>query len=126
MKRQNPSALLLLLILMVTAFNLSAGDKKQAGSSPKELEVTVSKKAKIVSITVKGQSGYHCNTLYPWKLTVEGPADEKKIYKKIDAKTFSKEKVVFEVPFIKGQRAKMKMSVCNDAQCIMHTEELAW
>jgi hypothetical protein len=126
MKRQNPSALLLLLFLMVTAFDVGAGDKKTAVSSPKELDVTVTKKANIVSITAKGKSGYHCNTLYPWKLTVDGPAAQKKTYKKTDAKTFSKEKVVFEVPFIKGQQAKMKMSVCNETQCIMHTEELSW
>lgn len=114
-----------LMIFAMTAATLPAysGD---ATKNKKELTVKVTQTPSTVTVTAKGKSGYHINTLYPWKLIVEGPKGEKKIYKKQDAKQFSEKTVVFEVPHVKGQTAKLKMSVCNDTQCIMHTESLSW
>jgi hypothetical protein len=120
----------LVLTISFAAAHLAAGEKSRAATGAKQnkksLEVKVEKTKEVVKITARGKSGYHCNTLYPWKLTVEGGSNGSKVYKKGDAKKFSKESVVFEVPHIKGQKAKMKMSVCNDKQCIMHEEKLSW
>jgi hypothetical protein len=115
----------MLFLMTIVALSATAGETEGA-SSKKELEVKVDKTATTVKITATGKSGYHCNTLYPWKLTVDGPGQEKTVYRKKDAKAFSKDAVVFQVPYKKGQKAEMKMSVCNDAQCIMHTEKLSW
>ena len=127
---QKMKTALLILIGFLVATQLVAGEKKGAKGGttqkPKELEVKVEKKKSVVRIMAVGKAGYYCNTLYPWKLTVEGASKGKKVYKKNDAKKFSKEAVVFEVPYVKGQKAKMKMSVCNDKQCIMHEENLSW
>ena len=128
MRMLNTGLLVLATLLAVT--QTGAGEKQNTKESarqrPKALEVKVEKAKGVVRIVAVGKAGFHCNTLYPWKLTVEGGANGAKIYKKKDAKKFSKERVVFEVPYVKGQRAKMKMSVCNDKQCIMHEEKLAW
>ncbi len=118
-------SIVLVLALTFVVFSSQAADKK-AAEVRKEVAVKVVKKAASVQITAEGRGGYHCNTLYPWKLTVKGPQDEKKTYKKADAKKFSEQRVVFEVPSKKGQTAQMKLSVCNEVQCIMHTEELSW
>ena len=126
MNRIDPVIMAVLLQVTLVAFTTNADEKKGADKEKKELEITVVKNSGTVKITAKGKSGYHCNTLYPWKVMVEGPESQKKTYKKKEAKVFTKEKVIFEVPRIKGQKAKLKMSVCNDKQCIMHTEELSW
>ena len=115
----------MLFLMTVGALSAAAGETKEVASR-NELEVKVDKTAATITITATGKSGYHCNTLYPWKLTVTGPGQEKVVYRKKDAKAFSKDAVIFQVPYKKGQKAEMKMSVCNDAQCIMHTEEFSW
>jgi hypothetical protein len=122
MKRKHQVATISLVLMTLVAASSAADKKKNA----KEFEIKVTMSAKSVTITAKGASGFHCNTLYPWKLSVEGPAGQKKTYKKQEAKVFSEQKVVFEVPRSKGQKAKMKLSVCDDKQCIMHTEEFSW
>lgn len=118
------------LLALLVATQLLAGAKgsgaKAHPAQKKEFVVKVEKSNEVVRITVTGKLGYQCNTLYPWKLTVEGLVDGEKVYKKSDAKQFSKEAVVFEVPYIKGQMARMKISMCNDTQCIMHEEKLSW
>ena len=120
------SVLSILTFSILVPFSSQATESKN-GSTRNEIDVKVEKTATAVKITATGKSGYHCNTLYPWKLTVTGPENGKSTtYKKADAKTFSEEKVVFELPSKKGQKAKMKMSVCNEKQCIMHTQELSW
>ncbi len=85
------------------------------------------KKKPEATISVKGKSGFHCNTLYPWKLTMTDGKAEKKILKKQDAKKFEKDSVVFVVPYTAGSKVsvKLKFSVCNDKQCIMETVSLS-
>ena len=101
-------------------------EKLSSGQQSKEFVVKVDVVKNLVRISTRGKSGYHCNTLYPWKLTVEDTSTTKKIYRKKDARKFTKQEVVFEVPHIKGQQAAMKISVCNDVQCIMHEAKLSW
>ena len=90
-------------------------------------------KRTLATITVTGKSGYHCNTLYAWKLRLEpepGIALQKKVLRKRDAKKFSKEAVIFEVPYNRGPNQKisatLKFSVCNEKQCLIEKIPLSW
>ncbi|MFO8070659.1 MAG: hypothetical protein R6V85_02180 [Polyangia bacterium] len=88
----------------------------------------------VATIEASGRGGYHCNTLYPWKLTVEAPDGvqlSKKKFRKNDASQFGESKVVFRVPYRTsgraGQiRAELKMSFCDEKQCQMKTLDLSW
>lgn len=102
------------------------GNAQKNAKGPKEFAITVEKINETVKITATGRSGFHCNTLYPWKLTVEKKNNPPKVYKKQDARWFTQQKVVFEFPSSVGKRATLKLSVCNDVQCIMHEEKLFW
>ena len=122
------------LIVVLLGLSLSslllAGEKapgeKTKGIDNAEYKVQVEVKNGGVRISTIGKSGYHCNTLYPWKLTVLGKDKKETVFKKTDAKLFSEENVVFEVPSKKAAplEATLKLSVCNDQQCIMKTEKL--
>ncbi len=116
------------MLLLAFSTGLSAGEKndQKKAPEPKEVAIKVEKTKETVKITATGKSGFHCNTLYPWKLTVESGNNQQKVYKKEDAKSFTQRKVVFEIPYSKGESGKLKLSVCNDVQCIMHEEKLTW
>jgi hypothetical protein len=99
------------------------------------IEVSTAKKndKMVATIAVTGKNDYHCNMLYPWKLTVKpkpGVTFEKQTYKKEDAKTFSEKVVVFEVIYTaelgKKASANLKMSLCNAKQCDMAKVDLTW
>lgn len=81
--------------------------------------------AGTATIAVNGKAGYHCNTLYPWKLTLRTAAGER-VIKKEQAKVWSQGKVVFEVASaaIGSTTAELKLSVCDDKQCKMEKVEL--
>lgn len=86
----------------------------------------------MARISVSGQGGYHCNMLYPWKLTLktgDGVTFEKGVFKKGDAEKFTSEEVVFVVSFTAKSGAQLaadlKLSVCNDKECRMETVSLA-
>lgn len=120
-----PSSISKIFISAFFAFAVSAhaatADKKSVGASAAEYNVTVEVQGGKVVITAKGASGYHCNTMYPWKLTAGD-----KIYSKKDAAKFAEDAVVFKIAPVKEQKAVLKFSVCNDAQCIMETASLSW
>ena len=86
------------------------------------------------TITTVGKTGYHCNMLYPWKLTVQqgdGITVDKPILKKQDAAQFTEAGVVFKVPYtaadsVKTMAAALKLSLCDDKQCQMETVPLSW
>ena len=99
----------------------SAADKKPASTSAKEYKVETTVKDGKVIISAKGQGGYHCNTLYPWKVKVTD-----KTYTKKDAAKFAEDGVVFKIAPVKDQKAELKFSVCNDQQCLMETASLSW
>ncbi len=115
------NALVLLSFLVAFGAYAAAADKKPMGTTAKEYAVTTAVKNGKVVITAKGQGGYHCNTLYPWKLTVSD-----KTYTKKDAAKFAEDGVVFKIAPVKDQKATLKFSVCNDKQCIMETASLSW
>lgn len=80
---------------------------------------------RTATITVVGRGVYHCNTQYPWKLTVTEKGVEK-IYKKADAKEFSEKGVSFVVPYADAVKAALKLSMCSAEQCKMETVPLTW
>jgi len=98
-----------------------------------EVKKTKKKDKNVAVITITGTNGYHCNMLYPWKLTVKptsGVKTEKDTYKKGDAKTFTEKAVVFEVVYTaeagKKASANLKMSLCNEKQCDRAKVDLTW
>jgi len=94
----------------------------------------------VATITVTGIKGYHCNLLYPWKLTIgpaEGIAFEKDKLKagpneKKDAAKYGEDGIVFAVPYKLGANAAkdvtatLKLSLCDDKQCQMESVALSW
>jgi hypothetical protein len=90
--------------------------------------------AVVATITTTGKNGYHCNMLYPWKLTVEpgnGLTIDKPKLKKEDAAQFTEAGVIFKVPYTAAEsatvvNAALKLSLCDDKQCQMETVALSW
>jgi len=130
----------ILTILVATAVLLAAAvafaaTVKVSGSFYDVKVVTSGSAGSMVAtITTTGKSGYHCNTLYPWKLTVE-PADgitvAKPMLKKGDATQFKEAAVIFDVPYAVTDaastvKAALKLSLCDDKQCQMETVALSW
>ena len=115
----------MLIFLVLVAFQISglsteASEKDKI--SAKEYEIVVAKeKNNVAKVTTMGKSGYHCNTMYPWKLTVKDKNGKETVYKKNDATAFSEKNVIFKAV---GTTATLKLSVCNDQQCIMKTENI--
>ena len=135
MKRTIISIIALTLLAGLQLFpDSSWGGKKPADKSAfYDVKVTSTKgqDGTVATITVKGKGGFHCNTLYPWKLTLEaepGVVVGKTVLKKKDAAKFSEKEVVFQVKYTPktGQSigAKLKLSVCDDKQCKMETVSL--
>jgi len=98
-----------------------------------EIQLSREGDSQKATITVTGKAGYHCNKLYPWKLTVAPPPGvtvAKPVLGKADARVMEEAKVVFVVPF-SGKTgtvvpASLKLSLCDDKQCQMETVELTW
>jgi hypothetical protein len=90
-----------------------------------EIVVTrqIENRAENAIVKTSGKTGYHCNTMYPWKLTIDSQ-DETKVYKKEDAVEFSERSVVFKVQCKKNCKALLIFSVCNDKQCKMEKVEI--
>ncbi len=131
-RRVAPAAIAGLVIFGLSSASVSAGTVKKSGPFY-DVEISKSKKGNksIATIKVTGKKGYHCNMLYPWKLTpakAAGIAFDKPVYKKADAKRFTEQAVVFEVVYSASadQRASatLKMSLCNDKQCDLAKEVL--
>jgi hypothetical protein len=88
----------------------------------------------VATITTTGNNGYHCNMLYPWKLTVDegtGITVPKPMLKKADAEQFTEPAVIFKVPYTAADSATkvtaaLKLSLCDDKQCQMETVKLEW
>ena len=93
----------------------------------------------VAKITVTGIKGYHCNMLYPWKLTLEPTegisADHMKFKagpkEKKDATHYGEDSIVFTVPYKASATAKtvnatLKLSLCDDKQCQMEAVNLSW
>ena len=119
----------LLHALMVTSLVLlvhqtTAHADAAAEPSPYyNVQLTTKKETKphLATIKVTGKGDYHCNTEYRWKLSVQsqpGVTLGKKILKNGDAKRFTEEAVVFEVPYTSAPKQKVsathKFRVCND------------
>jgi hypothetical protein len=129
-------AILVLAALFVASSLAAAAITKSGSFYTVKLEVTGSGDSRVATITTTGKNGYHCNKLYPWKLTVTpgaGVTMAKKVFKskKGDAKTFTEPKVVFQVPYTATDgaekvEAKLKISLCDDKQCQMETVKLSW
>jgi hypothetical protein len=124
-----------LLLLLVAASATSAAVVDKAGSFYKiKIETSGDGDSRTAVITVTGTKGYHCNKLYPWKLTLkpsEGITLKKIKFKKGDATKFAEKAVVFTVPYMavakaKTVTAKLKLSLCDDKQCQMESVNLSW
>jgi hypothetical protein len=126
-----------LLLALLSSFPLFAHGKttQQKNASFYTIEISTQKEIKTTAVIVKttGKAGYHCNTLYPWKLSVtphSGIKMKNTVLKKVDAKTFTKEKVEFHFSYLENSSgpvsAKLKFSVCNDKQCLIEKVPLSW
>lgn len=122
-------------LLLVAASATSAAVVDKAGSFYKiKIETSGDGDSRTAVITVTGTKGYHCNKLYPWKLTLkpsEGITLKKIQFKKGDATKFAEKAVVFTVPYMadakaKTVTAKLKLSLCDDKQCQMESVNLSW
>ncbi len=123
------------LFLLAAVSATSAAVVNKAGSFYKvKIETSGDGDNRTAVITVTGTNGYHCNKLYPWKLTLipgEGITLKKVKFKKGDATKFAQKAVVFTVPYIavaqaKTVTAKLKLSLCDDKQCQMESVNLSW
>lgn len=128
-------AILTAMLVLAAATAAVAATVNKAGSFYDVKVVTSGAgDARVATITTTGKNGYHCNMLYPWKLTVE-PSDgvtvAKPKLKKEDAAQFKEEGVVFKVSYTattgaKPVSASLKLSLCDDKQCQMETVALTW
>ncbi len=123
------------LLLLLTVSATSAAVVNKTGSFYKiKIETSGDGDSRTAVITVTGTKGYHCNKLYPWKLTLkpgEGITLKKIKFKKGDATKFAEKAVVFTVPYraVAGAKtvfAKLKLSLCDDKQCQMESVNLSW
>ncbi|MDJ0761975.1 MAG: hypothetical protein QNJ97_03210 [Myxococcota bacterium] len=114
------------IAIVVMALPLSADaagpDAKKADDTffDVKIDTKVVKDKKTATITATGKNGYHCNMLYPWKVSIKSGTDlpEKKVLRKGDAKTFTEKKVVFELTTGTGEVGiEMKMSFCDNKGC---------
>ncbi len=103
-----------------------------AVAAPTDAKVGVELPAKI---TLKPHGEYHVNMLYPFQVTVDGPADsapKQTVLHKKDAKTFTKEGVLLvhktKVAKVGEHKfsARVKFSVCTESHCEVKKETLVW
>ena len=110
----------------------SASTHAQSNGSEKlyKIDIQTQKKAKqaLATIKITGRAGYHCNTLYPWKLIIKERGKETFSMSKQDATHFAENNVIFTVPYSKANEneATLKLSLCNDKQCIMEKASISW
>ncbi|PID38575.1 MAG: hypothetical protein CSB49_04875 [Proteobacteria bacterium] len=87
------------------------------------------------AMTLAPRGEYKINMAYPFRLTVEGPADAapaKVVLRKKDAKTFSEKgvEVHHTTKLVKAGEhrfsAEVKFSVCTQKHCELKTEQLTW
>ena len=122
------------LVLSAAAASLAATVTTSGTFYDVKVVTTGSGGAMLATITTTGKNGYHCNMLYPWKLTVapgDGITVPKPMMKKDDAKQFKETAVIFEVPYTAEDSATtltaaLKLSLCDDKQCQMETVALSW
>jgi hypothetical protein len=139
MKQCRKSAILAILaaaLVLSTAAATLAAAVTVSGSfyDVKVVTAPVSDGSMLAAITTTGKNGYHCNMLYPWKLTVDqgtGITVPKPILKKDDAAQFKEPAVIFKVPYTATDSATkvtaaLKLSLCDDKQCQMETVKLEW
>jgi hypothetical protein len=129
-------AVLVLTSVFVAGSVATAAITKSGSFYTVKIVTSGSGDSRKATITTVGKNGYHCNKLYPWKLTVKpgsGVTMAKTEFKskKGDAKPFSEAQVVFTVPYTatadaKQITAKLKLSLCDDKQCQMETVALSW
>lgn len=127
-------AILILAAIFAVGSLATAAITKSGSFYTVKVEITGSGDSREAKITTTGKNGYHCNKLYPWKLTLKpgpGVTMAKKVFKKGDAKPFSEAAVVFTVPYTatadaKSVSAKLKLSLCDDKQCQMEKVKLSW
>jgi len=128
------AAIPLSVALLFAAAPGRAGSVRKTGDFY-SVTVTTSKEGgkEIATVRVKGRAGYHCNTLYHWKLAVDPVPRvqlEKQLLENRDAQEFSAGGVIFRVRYFGGSgqkmSAKLKFSVCNDKQCVMEAVDLGW
>ena len=127
---------LLQVVVAVSLFVLTATAtagvvaSKSGGFYSVKVETSKTGDKTLATITATGKSGYHCNKLYPWKLTVIPGDGTTRVYKKKDAKKFAEEAVIFTIPYnlVAGKKtsAKLKLSMCDDKQCKMETVSFSW
>jgi hypothetical protein len=121
-----------ILTSLFVCFLHSPSTHAQSNGSEKlyKIDIKTQKKTKQAFATIKitGRAGYHCNTLYPWKLIIKEGGKETRTMTKQEASHFTKDNVTFVVPYLKadGNEATLKLSMCNDKQCIMENASISW
>lgn len=135
-KSNNLLHALLVTSLVLLAHQTTAHADAAAETSPYyNVQLATKKESKLHRATIKvtGKGDYHCNTEYRWKLSIQsqpGITLGKKTLKNEDAKQFTEEAVVFEVPYASGPKQKvsatLKFSVCNKKLCLIEKVPLTW
>jgi hypothetical protein len=127
---------ILVAALMLTAVTAAFAATVTKSGSFYEVKVVTSGSAgsMVATITTTGKNGYHCNMLYPWKLTVDQSAGitvPNPKLKKEDATQFTEAAVILKVPYTATDAAtnvtaSLKLSLCDDKQCQMENVPLSW
>jgi hypothetical protein len=134
-KKSGSLAILAAALVLFAAAAAYAATVKTGSFYEVRIETTrASDGGMTAAITTVGKNGYHCNMLYPWKLTVNGGDGitlAKPVQKKQDAAQFTEAAVVFRVPYaaaeaVQSMSASLKLSLCDDKQCQMETVALSW
>jgi len=138
MKQCSKTGILTILVAAAVLLAATVASTATRGKSGLFYDVKVvtsgSAGSMVATITTTGKNGYHCNMLYPWKLTVEpavGTTVAKPKLKKEDAAQFTEAGVIFKVPYTAARSATvvsaaLKLSLCDDKQCQMETVALSW
>lgn len=131
MKKMNLGFGILVIQFIFVSFAIEAG-----GSSPQIIDgdvyrINVNRFKKdglsALEIVVTPKGNVHCNLEYPWKLKILERGDVyhgKYQFSAADAKMFTLQKVVFQLPLNSLKQGEMvefevKFSMCDDTQCYM-------
>ena len=116
-------SMIVFVVATIVTWNVSAASSTKEVVKAKEYTIVVASEGDRKSIITEGRSGYHCNTLYPWKAIIRAESTEFTMGKK-EASVFEEKRVVFILGDKRVKEVTLKLSVCNDKQCIMKTEKV--
>src|SRR5262245_24676665 len=121
----------ILAVLAISGTALAGGNYKLDVKAP---SAKANEKASV-KVHLEGTGGFHVNTEYPTKLTINAPSGvtlEKGTQTKADAVKFGKDGADFAVNFTATEAGKksftgtFKFATCTDENCAPQTAQLAF